>query len=413
MNNSAMSGIADNETAVQLVSTSNGLLATGGRIGRIEFFWAQLFAIIIIMVAGVIATLLAQDKFNALAFLIVLPLTFIAIYVSCVAGVKRCHDLDKSGWLYLLIAIPIVGSIFSLYLLFAKGAEQNNKYGASLYSKAATLNRPLPPTPVASVAGDGPIQSKFLSSSTSPSSSQGTSFVRPIATASNIPSEDMWAAAIAEFDSVARRPGLWARSFSESQGDEGAAKANYLRYRTDELQGERVVSLAQELVVATAAKAAASITHLLGERRTYAELPKGMCPNCESALLLLTAKTCTKCSAIFGHSDGWKVMPTDKYRQVEMLKKAFLLGKKLTVDEVIFLVSCASSDSLISKIKNYYSETLLHKTAAFDLHYEAKTLIVYGADASAINSDGKKPFQLTNDTELKCVLRKAAGEVKA
>ena len=66
---------------------------------------------------------------------------------------------------------------------------------------------------------------------------------------------------------------------------------------------------------------------------------------------------------------------------------------------------------MISKVKNYYSETLLHKTAVFDLRYEAKTLIAYGADASAMNADGKKPFQLTNDTELKSMLREAAGEV--
>lgn len=256
MNNSPLPGISDDGAAGPSVSTSTGLLAPGGRIGRMEFFWAQLFAIVIIMVAGVSATLLARDKYSVLALLIALPLTFLAIYVSCVAGVKRCHDLDKSGWLYLLLVIPVVGSIFSLYLLFAKGAEQNNKYGISLYPKAATPGRSPPPTQAVAAASEGLIQSEVSSSSFSPSSSQASPFVKPIVAASSTPSEDMWAAAIAEFDSDARRPGLWARSFSESQGDEGAAKANYLRYRTDELQRENATALEQQMITSMMADTA-------------------------------------------------------------------------------------------------------------------------------------------------------------
>lgn len=53
------------------------------------------------------------------------------------------------------------------------------------------------------------------------------------------PDERYWAAAIAEFDSAARRAGLWARVFSEAQGDEALAKANYLKARTAELRDEQ------------------------------------------------------------------------------------------------------------------------------------------------------------------------------
>ena len=249
MNNSPPSGIADNDTVGQLVLTSNGLLAFGGRIGRMKFFWVQVVTLCVVMVVGVVMSVIARANLNiGLVLALALPPVCIALYVSYVAGVKRCHDLDKSGWLYLLIAIPVVGSIFSLYLLFAKGAEQNNKYGISLYPKVATHSRPLPPTRAAAAASDGLAHSEVPSSSFSTSSSKVSYVVRPIVTASNIPSEDMWAAAIAEFDSVARRHGLWARSFSESQGDEGAAKANYLRYRTDELQYENATALEQQMI---------------------------------------------------------------------------------------------------------------------------------------------------------------------
>lgn len=40
-------------------------------------------------------------------------------------GVRRCHDLDKSGW-YLLAGILIIPG---LYLIFAKGTEGENQYG--------------------------------------------------------------------------------------------------------------------------------------------------------------------------------------------------------------------------------------------------------------------------------------------
>jgi hypothetical protein len=52
----------------------------------------------------------------------------------------------------------------------------------------------------------------------------------------NTPTEEFWAAASTEFDGPDRRPGLWARVFSESEGNLQLAKAKYLRHRADELQ---------------------------------------------------------------------------------------------------------------------------------------------------------------------------------
>ena len=249
MNNSPLSGITDDDTAGPLVSTPSGLLAFSGRIGRMKFFWVQAVTFCVVMVVGVVLSVIPPANLNfSLVIASALPPACIALYLSFVAGVKRCHDLDKSGWLYLLLVIPVVGSIFSLYLLFAKGTEQNNKYGISLHPKAATPGRSFPPTRAVAAASEGLIHSEVSSSSFSPSSSQVSPFVKPIVAASSTPSEDMWAAAIAEFDSDARRPGLWALSFSESQGDEGAAKANYLRYRTDELQYENATALDQQVI---------------------------------------------------------------------------------------------------------------------------------------------------------------------
>lgn len=55
-------------------------------------------------------------------------------------------------------------------------------------------------------------------------------------TESTTPDEKYWAAALFEFDAGERRAGLWARVFSEAQGNEAQAKASYLKVRAAELR---------------------------------------------------------------------------------------------------------------------------------------------------------------------------------
>ena len=51
--------------------------------------------------------------------------------------------------------------------------------------------------------------------------------------------EDLYAMAMAEMRSEARRQGLWARVLSEAMGEEPKAEALYIRYRTDQLVEEQ------------------------------------------------------------------------------------------------------------------------------------------------------------------------------
>ena len=52
-----------------------------------------------------------------------------SMWFSLAQGVKRLHDLDKSGWLILLMFVPIVNALFGLYMLFADGTVGPNQYG--------------------------------------------------------------------------------------------------------------------------------------------------------------------------------------------------------------------------------------------------------------------------------------------
>ena len=59
--------------------------------------------------------------------LLVIGIFFMLCYISLY--VKRCHDLGHSGWMVLLMLIPLINFCLILYLFFAKGTRGPNEYG--------------------------------------------------------------------------------------------------------------------------------------------------------------------------------------------------------------------------------------------------------------------------------------------
>lgn len=95
-------------------------------------------------------------------------------------------------------------------------------------------------------------------------------------------SDDAWAQALAEVESGARQPGLWARCFAQAEGDENKAKAAYI--------AERV-------------KASAGAPSPVEAKPE--PTPDGVCPSCGRACWL-DALTCPACEADFGPGSAWK-----------------------------------------------------------------------------------------------------------
>ena len=55
---------------------------------------------------------------------------YIAFIIPSIAiGVRRLHDHDKSGWMCLIIFIPIFGGLYLLYLFVTKGTTGPNRFG--------------------------------------------------------------------------------------------------------------------------------------------------------------------------------------------------------------------------------------------------------------------------------------------
>src|SRR6267142_2527427 len=120
--------------------------------------------------------------------------------------------------------------------------------------------------------------------------------------------EEFWAKALAEYESSVRRPGLWARVFSQAQGNEAVAKASYLKHRAEELSLEHQQRVrAQEQAEQEAIKTA-RLARLTEEQRAYELLPKGHCPSCKS-VIPISVQECPICHALFGPESAWKILP--------------------------------------------------------------------------------------------------------
>jgi len=115
--------------------------------------------------------------------------------------------------------------------------------------------------------------------------------------------EHLWGRALAEFESESRRPGLWARALSESNGNDSLAKARYLRRRHEEL---RAVQEEDEKKI----RQAAYLASLTEEERAYALIPKGTCPGCDAVIPLDSAQ-CPGCNALFGADSAWSIKPLE------------------------------------------------------------------------------------------------------
>lgn len=97
-----------------------------GRSTRSDYWWVVLANFLIGFVIGFIGGLIGADKFVK----IITSVYELAIIVPAIAIViRRLHDINKSGWCYLLILIPIIGWIILLVYFCTPSVNENNKYG--------------------------------------------------------------------------------------------------------------------------------------------------------------------------------------------------------------------------------------------------------------------------------------------
>ena len=104
-----------------------------GRARRKEFWMYTLFNIFAIVIAAVLDNVLGltfEMQGQSMGYGYIYMLYALAVFIPGLAvGVRRLHDVGKSGWFLLIGLIPLIGFIWLLILFCTDGESNSNKWG--------------------------------------------------------------------------------------------------------------------------------------------------------------------------------------------------------------------------------------------------------------------------------------------
>jgi uncharacterized membrane protein YhaH (DUF805 family) len=107
-----------------------------GRIGRLRYLAYGLiinlcFIPVALLILAIATATTGDSGQPSLIVWILGGIAYIALIVaSFILAKRRLNDLNQSGWLSLLLLIPLVNFGVILWLIFAPGEKQQNSYGA-------------------------------------------------------------------------------------------------------------------------------------------------------------------------------------------------------------------------------------------------------------------------------------------
>ena len=106
------------------------------RSSRSEYWWATLFTVLVSLALELLNVAIASNPPALILTISILVLIFLIFMMiaSLALAVRRLHDLDKSGWWYLLI-FTIIGIIPLIIWFCSKGTEGENRFGENPLSK--------------------------------------------------------------------------------------------------------------------------------------------------------------------------------------------------------------------------------------------------------------------------------------
>jgi|SRR5208282_3416174 len=100
-----------------------------GRARRKEYWIFVLFNFIFAIVAMIIDNILGTT-ISGLPYGLFYCLYALAVVLPSLAvGVRRLHDIGKSGWWFFIVLIPIIGAIWFIVLACTDGTPGDNAYG--------------------------------------------------------------------------------------------------------------------------------------------------------------------------------------------------------------------------------------------------------------------------------------------
>lgn len=107
-----------------------------GRLGRVRYM-GYLAALLLAVwlgsaLVGVLAAVIMPSHKGAVPPLMIAFM--VLLYVATTVGgfmlaIQRIHDFDTSGWLSLLLLVPIINGVFGIALWFIPGTKGSNRFG--------------------------------------------------------------------------------------------------------------------------------------------------------------------------------------------------------------------------------------------------------------------------------------------
>ncbi len=101
----------------------------GGRARRSEYWYFTLFHWLVILLAGVVSYL-AMLAIPALGIILYSIVIFGTLLPHLAVSVRRLHDVNRTGWWYLVGFVPILGAIVLLVWFCTDGTRGPNRFGA-------------------------------------------------------------------------------------------------------------------------------------------------------------------------------------------------------------------------------------------------------------------------------------------
>lgn len=90
-----------------------------GRAPRSEFWWFQLFQLLVMVCLSLILEALV-------------PFAQLVLFLPGLAvGCRRLHDTGRTGWWLLLVLVPVIGWIILLVFFIEATKAEGDKYGPS------------------------------------------------------------------------------------------------------------------------------------------------------------------------------------------------------------------------------------------------------------------------------------------
>lgn len=94
----------------------------GGRLGRLDYLAGSLLSSVLWLLFVMLAVKAGKPGVAGLGLFLITVYGF-----RCIA--LRLHDTGRSGWLSLVLLVPLLGALMALALLFMRGDDDDNDYG--------------------------------------------------------------------------------------------------------------------------------------------------------------------------------------------------------------------------------------------------------------------------------------------